>query len=619
MNFDRDYYTILQIPHSATESDIKKAYRKLALQYHPDKNPNDPVTSEKFKDIQHAYDILANPELRRQFDAHCNKFKPSTYAASAKQSASRRTSYDAYPSYAHSAAASDPQQTKMPDFYSFFTRANSSFFNPNGTFFAKPWSAQYREYSSNGNSQFNSTRRPPSASKHPPKPASAQFSTNNQKRPHVNDDQDVPPSSFKRPFTSDKRPPTSNASTSQPSKPHEVEERRTTFTSTKDSTDANSSSYSFVAGSTNTKEYFGSAKDTQKEPHADESDSDSTSLEYSSSEDKSDSEEPEIIYEERSASSDKTVNSNGRSTESNISGSPLRQFVDLTQEEDLGADDILDESADIANNEIDEKMPFSSEFFPYTSEFDPNLNNTSNISQQDLSEKLPSERIAPPKIKPEPGYQKRATQVDVASDPIQSSSTPSTSTTTGESEKADFTLPRHTEPNNDSFNDTHKTTYDTEPTPSIHLPKPPTEIPGHLEEPNIISDSQPSKSRLSLVDFHDSNAVLSLTPPTPPATPSQPVQDQKLVDYNESMTEYLQLWEQYTKSMNEYRIERQEADKTIGHTLLQSSDIVPRYYEALQLDQKMNTRWQEALSNHLKTMANFIMVKKTYQDHDLKI
>ena len=54
----RDYYEILGVGRSASDEEIKKAYRKLAIKYHPDKNPDDKEAEEKFKDINEAYDIL---------------------------------------------------------------------------------------------------------------------------------------------------------------------------------------------------------------------------------------------------------------------------------------------------------------------------------------------------------------------------------------------------------------------------------------------------------------------------------------------------------------------------------------------------------------------------------
>ncbi len=57
----KDYYTILKLEPSATIPEIKKAYRKLALQYHPDKNPNDPYAAVQFTEIKEAYEVLTNP------------------------------------------------------------------------------------------------------------------------------------------------------------------------------------------------------------------------------------------------------------------------------------------------------------------------------------------------------------------------------------------------------------------------------------------------------------------------------------------------------------------------------------------------------------------------------
>ncbi len=65
----KDYYEILGVPRSATEDDIKQAYRKLAMQFHPDKNPGkEKWANEKFKEINEAYGILGNPDKRKQYD-----------------------------------------------------------------------------------------------------------------------------------------------------------------------------------------------------------------------------------------------------------------------------------------------------------------------------------------------------------------------------------------------------------------------------------------------------------------------------------------------------------------------------------------------------------------------
>jgi molecular chaperone DnaJ len=64
----KDPYKVLGVDKKASQDDIKKAYRKLARQYHPDKNPGDKVAEERFKEIQGAYDTLGEPEKRKQYD-----------------------------------------------------------------------------------------------------------------------------------------------------------------------------------------------------------------------------------------------------------------------------------------------------------------------------------------------------------------------------------------------------------------------------------------------------------------------------------------------------------------------------------------------------------------------
>lgn len=64
----RDYYEILGVDKSSPEGDIKKAYRKIAIKYHPDKNPDNPEAEDKFKEAAEAYEVLSNPEKKQRYD-----------------------------------------------------------------------------------------------------------------------------------------------------------------------------------------------------------------------------------------------------------------------------------------------------------------------------------------------------------------------------------------------------------------------------------------------------------------------------------------------------------------------------------------------------------------------
>ena len=64
----RDYYEVLGVSKTASEEEIKKAYRQIAIKYHPDRNPGDKQAEEKFKEAAEAYNVLHDPQKRQQYD-----------------------------------------------------------------------------------------------------------------------------------------------------------------------------------------------------------------------------------------------------------------------------------------------------------------------------------------------------------------------------------------------------------------------------------------------------------------------------------------------------------------------------------------------------------------------
>jgi molecular chaperone DnaJ len=66
--FEKDYYRVLGVSDTATQKDIKSAYRKLSRQYHPDNNPGDAASEERFKEVSAAYDVVGDPDKRKEYD-----------------------------------------------------------------------------------------------------------------------------------------------------------------------------------------------------------------------------------------------------------------------------------------------------------------------------------------------------------------------------------------------------------------------------------------------------------------------------------------------------------------------------------------------------------------------
>ena len=76
-----NYYDILEVKRDASINDIKKSYRKLALKYHPDKNPGDTIAENKFKEINNAFEIIGNEEKRTELTKDIGKWKAQTEMA----------------------------------------------------------------------------------------------------------------------------------------------------------------------------------------------------------------------------------------------------------------------------------------------------------------------------------------------------------------------------------------------------------------------------------------------------------------------------------------------------------------------------------------------------------
>jgi len=94
-----DYYNILGVPKTASEKDIKKAYRKLARKYHPDLNPNNKEAERKFKEVNEANEVLGNTENRKKYDDYGEHWKHGEEYEKVRQQEQRRPQYKRQGSY----------------------------------------------------------------------------------------------------------------------------------------------------------------------------------------------------------------------------------------------------------------------------------------------------------------------------------------------------------------------------------------------------------------------------------------------------------------------------------------------------------------------------------------
>src|SRR4030066_948003 len=89
----KDYYNILEVGRSATEKEIKSAYRRLARKYHPDVNPGDKTAEAKFKEMNAAYEVLSDKEKRQKYDKYGEKWQ---YADQFEQAAQQQSPFRQY-------------------------------------------------------------------------------------------------------------------------------------------------------------------------------------------------------------------------------------------------------------------------------------------------------------------------------------------------------------------------------------------------------------------------------------------------------------------------------------------------------------------------------------------
>ncbi len=122
----KDYYQILGVPEQATIEQIKKTYRQLALEHHPDRNPNDPDSEERFKEITEAYGVLMDPLKRREYD----RFRASPFTGSQGGPEFRYSQQEIFENMFRQAFGRDMFNDLNTDFKQSGFRTGPDFFGP---------------------------------------------------------------------------------------------------------------------------------------------------------------------------------------------------------------------------------------------------------------------------------------------------------------------------------------------------------------------------------------------------------------------------------------------------------------------------------------------------------
>lgn len=110
-----DYYKVLGVEKTASQEDIKKAFRRLARKYHPDLNPNDPTAKDKFQAVNEANEVLGDPEKRKKYDAYGEQWKHAEEFEAQRQAQQQAGGFDGFGGF--SQEFSTRQQGDFSDFF----------------------------------------------------------------------------------------------------------------------------------------------------------------------------------------------------------------------------------------------------------------------------------------------------------------------------------------------------------------------------------------------------------------------------------------------------------------------------------------------------------------------